>query len=157
MKKGRTTLCWKRVFGRFKKLTLGNGMGTIGNRRRDQRQVGGGGEVTLIIKKLKSPQPCGSPGVFFAREDESSSQGEVQKKESGVDRSISEGVLTTIFGARGGGSLKKTILKPPQRGGSPGDFSSVKTRTCIRRGPKRRKREGTRAYQRGSKEQVWGR
>ena len=39
-----------------------------------------------------------------------------------MDRSIPEGVLTTSFGARGGVSWKKKKLKPPQTGGSPGDF-----------------------------------
>ena len=71
---------------------------------------------------LKSPQTRGSPGVFFAREDKISSQGEVQKTKPGVDRSSSEGVLTTTFGARGGVSLMKLFFKPPQTGGSPGNF-----------------------------------
>ena len=56
---------------------------------------------------LKIPQTGGSPGIFFAREHENSGQGEVQKKETGVERSISEGGLTTSFGAGRGGSLKK--------------------------------------------------
>ena len=40
-----------------------NGKGTIGNLRRDQRQVGGKWEVPQIFF-LKSPQTGGSPGVF---------------------------------------------------------------------------------------------
>ena len=140
MKKGRTKLCRKRFLGRFKKLTVGNGKGTIGNRRQDQRQVGGKGEVPLIIiKKLKSPQTCRSPGVFFARKDECSSQGEIQKKESGGDRSISEGFLTASFGARGGASLKKQNLKPPQTGGSPGDFFASQDKNMYQDGSQKKK------------------
>ena len=62
---------------------------------------------------LKIPQTGGSPGIFFAREHENSVQGEVQKKETGVERSISEGGLTTSFGAGRGGSLKKKIDTSP--------------------------------------------
>ena len=71
---------------------------------------------------MKIPQTGGSPGVFFTREDGNSSKGGVQRKETGVDRSISEVGLMTSFGDGRGGSLKKKILKPPQTGGSPGDF-----------------------------------
>ena len=39
-----------------------------------------------------------------------------------MDKSIPEGVLTTSFGAGRGGSVKKSFLKLPQTGGSPGDF-----------------------------------
>ena len=49
---------------------------------------------------LKIPKTRGSPGVFFAIEDESRSQGEDQKKKSDRDRIIPEGVWTTSFGAR---------------------------------------------------------
>ena len=68
-----------------------------------RREVGGSTDKN---KFLKSPQVCGSPGVFLTREDEKSVQGGVHKKETGVDRSISEGVLTTSFGAGRGSSVK---------------------------------------------------
>ena len=71
---------------------------------------------------LKSPKTCGSPGVFFASEDDSRSQGEDQKKKSGRDRSIPEGVGTTSLGARRAVSLRKRFLKPPKTGGSPDGF-----------------------------------
>ena len=66
------------------------------------REVGGSADKNKI---LKSPQTGGSPGIFLAREDATSGQGGVHKKETGVDRSISEGVLTTNIGARRGGSV----------------------------------------------------
>ena len=109
-----------------------------------------------LIKKLKGPQTGGSPDVFFAREDENSGQGQVQKKERGVDRSISEGGLMTSFGDRRGGSLKEEKLKPPQTGRSPGDFFAKQDNNMYQEELKKKKQEGTRASQRGSKEQVQG-
>ena len=74
-----------------------------------------------------------------------------------MDRSISEGVLTTGFGAGRGGSVKKTILELPQTGGSPGDFFVRQDKNIYQDGfQKKRKWEGTRAYQRVSREQIWG-
>ena len=63
----------------------------------------------------------------------------VQKKETGVDRSISEGVLTTSFVARGGGSLKKKMLKPPQTGGSPGNFSVSQDKNMYQDGSQKKR------------------
>ena len=81
-----------------------------------RREVGGSADNLF----LKSPQTGEGPGIFFAREDEICGQGEFQKKETGEDRSISEGVLTRSFGAGRGGSLKN-FFKPLQTGGSPGN------------------------------------
>ena len=83
-------------------------------------------------------------------------KGRFRRKKTGVDRRISEGVLTTSFGARGGGSLKKHNLKPPQTGGSPGDFFVSQDKNRYQDGFQKKKHEGTRASQRGPKEQVWG-
>ena len=105
---------------------------------------------------MKSPQTRGSPGIFFAREDDRRSQGGVQKKKSSVDKSIPKGGLTTSFGARGGVSWMKKNWNLPKLAGALAIFLWVKKRTSIRMGLTRKNWEGTRAFQKESKEQVWG-
>ena len=70
----------KQVFGMVATLTIGNRKGTLGHWKRHQRQVGDKAEAQLNIFFLKIPKTSGSPGFFFAREDEIRSQGEDQKK-----------------------------------------------------------------------------
>ena len=82
----------------FLAFTLGNGKAAIGNRRR----------YSSDNKKIEKPPNWWKPGRFFRQIGRKSDQGEVHKEKTGADRSISEGVLTTSFGARRGGSL------PPQ-------------------------------------------
>ena len=84
-----------------------------------RREVGGSAYKNKI---LKIPQTGRSPGVFLARKDKNIGKKGVHKNKPGVDKSISEGVLTTSFGAGRGGSVKKNILKPPQTGDIPGNF-----------------------------------
>ena len=51
-------------------------------------------------------------------------KGKVHMKETGVNRSISEGFLTTSFGAGGGGSLKIFFKNLPKLAGALAMFSS---------------------------------
>ena len=56
-----------------------------------------------------------------------------------MDRSISEGVLTISFGARGGGFIEDFFLKPPQTGGSPGDFVVIQDKNMYQEGSQKKK------------------
>ena len=138
-------------------LTLGNGKGTPGHWKQHQRRVREKGEAQLIIYIFfKSPKTRGSPGVFFAREDVSRSQGENQKKKSGMDRSIPEGVGTKSLGAIRAVSWRKLFLDPPQTGGSPGNFFVDQYKNSYQDGSHKKNWEGTRASKRGQKEKSWG-
>ena len=75
---------------------------------------------------MKPPQTGGSPGDFFVDQDKNSYQDGSHKKTLGRGESISEEVKGTSLGLGRGGSRKIKILKLPQTGGSPGDFSPDK-------------------------------
>ena len=81
---------------------------------------GRGGSVKK--KYLKLPQTGGSPDGFFVRQDKNIYQDGFQKKITGRDKSISEGVTRTSLGNGRGGSVEKQNLKLLQTGGSPGDY-----------------------------------
>ena len=87
-----------------------------------------GREVLSMNKNLIIPQTGGSPGVFPARQDKKKGHGGVQTRKTVADKSISEAVTTTSFGAGRGVSVKKKKLKLEQRRKSPGVFFSAKTK-----------------------------
>ena len=58
-------------------------------------------------KNLKLPQTGGSPGFFSPDKTKTLVRGGVQKRKTVVDKSISEGVITTSFGAGRGVSVRK--------------------------------------------------
>ena len=68
---------------------------------------GAGRGVLSVVKILKLPQTGGIPGVFFARQDKNICHGRVQKRKTVADKSISEAVTTTSFGAGRGVSVKQ--------------------------------------------------
>ena len=84
-------------------------------------------------------------------------RGCVQKRKTVVNKSISEEVIGTSFGAGRGVSVSKKHLKLPQAGGSPGDFFSRQDKnSCQGGGFKREKQWGTRVSQSESQQQVLG-
>ena len=98
---------------------------------------------------LKIPKTCGSPGVFFASEDDSRSQGKDQKKKSGRDRNIKEVVGKPKLGARRAISLKEINLKTPKTGGSTGDFFANQDKKNSEESLTKKNWEGTRVSRRG--------
>ena len=71
---------------------------------------------------FENPKTRGSPGVFFASEEDSRSQGEDQKKKSGIDRSIPEGVRTTSLGGQTRRFLEEIVFETPQNWREPWRF-----------------------------------
>ena len=82
---------------------------------------------------MENPTTRGSPGIFFASEEDSRNQGGYQKKNSSRDRSVKEGVRKPILAARCAISLKDFFLNSPKLAEALAIFLQIKTRTILRK------------------------
>ena len=92
----------------------------------------------------------------MAGEDDSRRKEEDQKKKSGRDRSIPEGVGTTSLGARRAVSLRKYFLKPPKTGRSPGDFFVDQDKNSYQDGSNKKKLGRDKSVSEGVKGKILG-